>query len=83
MMNACLPSGLADPFSHKAEATDEKAETDESIVLSTIQAQFQVSQRSIAPCYFLVIMPFIVFSEILTACCIAGFHINRALLMQT
>lgn len=45
---------------HKAEATDRQAaETNESIVLFTMQARFQVSRRSDAACC-LIIIPFIV-----------------------
>lgn len=70
------------PFFHKAEKMDEKAAgttgTDGNIVLFTIQARFKRSQRSITTCYFFVIMPFIVFIEILRTYCIPGFHVNRA-----
>lgn len=72
------PFWLCWPFCCKAEATDEKAaETDESIVLSTMLARFPFFQRWITTCYFLAIMPFIVFAEILSAFFTPGFHVNR------
>ncbi len=60
-------SALLTALPKKAKKTDLKAaETDENIVLFTIQARFKVSQRSITTCSFrVVIMHFIVFNEIL------------------